>query len=163
MGLKKKRKKSRDGSTERQAEATKDKIEELRRLERHAFRPRHGKTDFHEYLKGIYNAWDWTDAKTSAQVGRRVAALCKVQTRAGNSPIRVVIDATSKEGRQTKSRWTRALEYAVAKGARGTAFKKFLKNNGGAFGCAQEMAKLQNKLRKKKSKPKRRKRSNLWA
>jgi hypothetical protein len=50
----------------------------------------------------------------------------------------------------------------VAKGARGAAFKKFLKNNGGVFGCAQEMAKLQHKLGKKKSQPKRRKLSNPW-
>src|SRR5204863_1584603 len=113
----------------------KRKIEELRELERHAFRPRHGKKDFWEYLNGIYNAWDWTDATASARVGRRVATLCKVKTRAGNTPIRIVIDATSKQGRQDKSRWTQALEFTVAKGARRTAFKKFLDKNRGVFGC----------------------------
>jgi hypothetical protein len=103
------------------------------------------------------------DAKASRRVGRDVAALYGIDTRKNKSPIRIVIDATSREGRQTKSRWTRALEYALAKGARGTAFKKFLKNNGGVNGCAQAMAKLQNKPRKKKTQPKRRKRSNPWA
>jgi hypothetical protein len=121
----------------------KSKLEELRRLEKEAFGPRHGKNDFHNYLKAVYDGWDWADPKVSRQVGRHVAKLCQIDSRKNKSPIRVVIDATCEQDRQTKSRWTRALEYAVAKGARG--IRKFLDKNGGVYGCAEKMAALQKK------------------
>jgi hypothetical protein len=126
------------------------KIEELRRLEQKAFGPRHGKTDFHKYLKGVFNKWDWADPKVSRRVGRRVAKLYKIDTRKNKTPIHVVIDATCKQDRQTKSRWAQAVEYAVATGARGDAFKKWLKKNGGVYGCATKMAALRKQKRASK-------------
>ncbi len=53
----------------------KSKLKELRRLEKWAFRPRHGRKDFHEYLKGVYNLCDWTDSGVSRRQGQRVAKL----------------------------------------------------------------------------------------
>jgi hypothetical protein len=124
----------------------KAKIKKLRNLEKKAFGERHGKTDFHAYLKGVYNAWDWTDAKASRRLGRHVAALYEIDTRQNKSPMRIVIDASAEEeDRQVKSKWVQTLEYAVAKGARGKAFKNFLKRNGGVAGCAQKMAQLRRK------------------
>jgi hypothetical protein len=132
--------------------AIKLKIKELRRLEKQAFGQRHGKTDFYDYLKAVYNAWDWSDAKTASRVGRQVAKLCKIEARKNKSPIRIVIDATSNaQDRQAKSRWTQALEYAIRKKVRGTAFKNFLRKNGGPSGCATAMA----ALRKRKARSKR--------
>jgi hypothetical protein len=119
------------------------KLKELRRLEKWAFRPRHGRTDFYEYLKGVYNLCDWTDPKVSRQMGRRVAKLCNLKVRAGTISVRIVIDATSSSNdRQEKSEWARALQYAITKKARGSGFKKFLKRNGGPSGCATAMAAL---------------------
>jgi hypothetical protein len=147
-------KKTSGGSAERRSAsktpgrevAIESKIKELRRLENQAFGPRHRKTDFYEYLKAIYKAWDWTDAKTASRVGRQVAKSCKIEARKNKSPIRIVIDATSKaQDRQAKSRWTQALEYAVAKRAAGNGFKKFLKKNGGVLGCAKRMAALKKR------------------
>jgi hypothetical protein len=130
----------------------KSKLKELRRLEKWAFRPRHGRTDFYGYLKGVYNLCDWTDPKISRQTGRRVAKLCNLKVRAGTIPVRIVIDATSSsKDRQEKSEWARALQYAITKKARGSAFKNFLKRNGGPAGCATAMAALQK--RKSGSKP----------
>jgi hypothetical protein len=126
----------------------KSKLKELRRVEREAFGPRHGKDDFHGYLKAVYNRWDWADPKVSRWVGRRVAKLCSIDSRKNKSPIRVVIDATSQQDRQTKSRWTRAVEYAVAKGVSRNAFSEFfefLDDNGGVYGCSRKMAALQKK------------------
>jgi hypothetical protein len=123
----------------------KSKLKKLRKLEKWAFRPRHGRTDFYEYLKAVYNGWDWADPKVSRQVGRRVAKLCQIDSRKNKSPIRVVIDATSKQDYKPKSRWTQALEYAVAMGARGNAFKNFLDKNGSVYGCATKMAALRKK------------------
>jgi hypothetical protein len=122
--------------------AMEPKLEELRELEKAAFGSRHGKTDFYGYLKAIYNASDWTDPAESARVATRVASLRGIVTRKNKPPIAVVIDATSRQDRQVKSRWVQALEYAVAKGARGTGFIKFVEKNGGVSGCAQKMAAL---------------------
>jgi hypothetical protein len=140
-------KKTGNGSEEPRSSARwkagiRSKIEELGRLEKWAFRPRHGRTDFYKYLNAVYNAWDWTDPEEAARVGRRVAKLYKLKTRAGKTAIRTVIDASSKQNRQVKSRWVRALEYALAMDVRGTRFIKFLNNNGGPGGCAQKMAAL---------------------
>jgi hypothetical protein len=122
----------------------KSKLDELRRLEKKAFRRRHGRTDFYEYLKGVYNLCDWTDPKVSQREGQRVAKICNLKVRAGTAPVRTVIDATSSsQDRQVKSRWARALQYAIRKNAPGSEFKNFLKRNGGPFGCASKMAALQ--------------------
>jgi phage-related protein len=130
----------------------KSKLKELRRLEKWAFRPRHGRTDFYEYLKGGYNLCDWTDPKISRQIRRRVAKLSNIKVRAGTIPIRIVIDATSSsEDRQEKSEWAQALEYAISQKARGTGLKKFFKRHGGPSGCATAMAALRK--RKAGSKP----------
>jgi hypothetical protein len=121
------------------------KIKELGRLEEEAFKPRHGKSDFHEYLKGVYNAWDWANPTESRRVGRIVANSYKIPVRANKSPIRVVIDATCNQNRQVRSRWTQALEYIIAKKVPGNRFKKFLKKNGGVMGCANKMAALRRR------------------
>jgi hypothetical protein len=121
----------------------KSTLKELRRLEKWAFRPRHGRTDFYEYLKGVYNLCDWTDPRISRQMERRVAKLRNLKVRAGAIPVRIVIDATSSSNdRQEKSEWARALQYAITKKAPGSGFKKFLKRNGGPSGCATAMAAL---------------------
>ena len=121
----------------------KSKLKELRRLEKWAFRPRHGRTDFYGYLKGVYNLCDWTDPKISRQIGRRVAKLCNLKVRAGTIPVRIVIDATSSsKDRQEKSEWAQALEYAISQKAEGTGLKKFFKRHGGPSGCATAMAAL---------------------
>jgi hypothetical protein len=123
----------------------KSKVEDLRQLEKQVFGPRHGKTDFYEYLKRIYNACNWTDPKEAARLARRVAKVYKLDTRKNKSPIRILIDATSKQDRLVKSRWTQAIEYAVAQRASGNAFKKFLEKNGGVSGCAKNMAALRKR------------------
>ena len=124
----------------------KSKLKELRRLEKWAFRPRHGRFDFYEYLKGIYNLCDWTDKKNSRRIGQRVENLRNLQVRAGTNPIRIVIDATSSsQKRDEKSEWSQALQYAIRKKTRGAAFKNFLKRNGGPSGCAKKMAALRKK------------------
>jgi hypothetical protein len=131
----------------------KSKLEELRRLEKWAFRRRHGRTDFYEYLEGVYNLCDWTDSVVSRRHERRVARLCDLNVRAGTTPIRIVIDATASSHRQTKSRWAQALEYALAKKAPPNRFKKFLDENGGAIGCADAMAALRKQKHGAKQSP----------
>jgi hypothetical protein len=78
----------------------KSKLKELRRLEKWAFRTRHGRTDFYKYLKGVYNLCDWTDPKVSRQMGRRVAKISNIKVRAGTIPVRIVIDEAGRRLRK---------------------------------------------------------------
>jgi hypothetical protein len=126
--------------------ALRRKIKELRRLEKAAFGPHHGRTDFYAYLKAVYTLCDWSDSTISRQTGRRVANLCQVKVRGGTTPVRIVIDATcSTQDRQAKSRWAQALEYAVAKNAPAFGFEQFLHKRGGVIGCANSMAALRKR------------------
>jgi hypothetical protein len=131
----------------------KSKLKELRNLEKWAFRPRHGRTDFYKYLKGVYNLCDWTDKKIARRMAQHVEKLCDLKVRAGTEPIRIVIDATSpgqsRREQQEKSEWAQALQYAIRKKAGGSGFKKFLDRNGGPSGCAAKMAALRKKERKR--------------
>jgi len=124
------------------------KIEKLRLLEAKAFGPRHGKTDSYNYLKAVYRFCEWNDPNASQRIGRRVALLCDIKVRAGTLPIRTVIDATSKEDRQTKSRWVQALEYARVKRVPADRFKPFLTEQGGIEACARKMAVLRKQKRR---------------
>jgi hypothetical protein len=137
----------------------KSKLKELEHLEKWAFRPRHGRTDFYKYLKGVYNLCDWTDKKISRRMGQRVAKLCNLKVRAGTESIRIVIDATSpgqsRREQQEKSEWAQALEYAIRKKARRAAFINFLNRTGGPSGCAKKMAALRKQKRASKQR--------LWA
>jgi hypothetical protein len=126
----------------------KSKLKELRRLEKRAFRPRHGRKDFYEYLNGVYNLCDWTDSGVSQRHEREVARLCDLNVRAGTIPIRIVIDATaSSQERHVKSRWAQALQYALAKKTPPNHFKRFLDENGGVEACKRKMAALRKKKR----------------
>jgi hypothetical protein len=136
------------------ADAIKIKIRELRALERQAFAARHGKTDFYVYLKAIYKARDWTDSAGSRRSANDVAAVCQVGTRKNKSPIRTLIDATSIQKRDVKSKWVQALEYAKEKAVPAKHFKTFLKENGGIDGCAKKMAALRKARRQKRSQSK---------
>jgi hypothetical protein len=128
--------------------AIEGKIDELREKEKWSFRERHGKTDFHEYLKDVYSLRRW--AKRRA---KQVAALYDIQVRKRMTPIRIIIDASSEEeDRRVKGRWKRAIEYAEAMKVRASEFIELLDNNGGVQGCADKMAALEKERTKLKSK-----------
>jgi hypothetical protein len=144
MGLKKKTSGSSSPAWEVKLRA---KIDELRRLEQKAFGPRHGKTDSYNYLKAVYGFCDWSDPKVSQRVGGRVAQLYDMKVRAGALPIRIVIDATSKEEYQTKSRWVQALEYVGVNRIPAKRFKTFMTEERGIEACARKMAALRKQNR----------------
>ncbi len=146
-------------------------IDELREKEKWSFRERHGKKDFHEYLKDVYIRRHWAE-----QFGMKVAALYEIPDRKDKTPIRIIIDASSGEPDrqqtsggtgprrsrdkyrrqliQRNSRWVRALEYLAAKKVPASEFIEFLDKNGGVQGCADKMAALEKeraKPRKKKA------------
>ena len=71
--------------------------------------------------------------------GRPIITLDRQNTH----PIRVIIDASSKQKADVKSEWTRALQYALKKKSQieTVGLEKFLDSNGGVAGCASQVAK----------------------
>jgi hypothetical protein len=122
-------------------------IDELREKEKWSFRERHGKKDFYAYLEAVYQVQDWHDGRQSERWSRQVAALYTIDIRKNTHFIRIIIDASCDQDRQVKSRWTQALEYALAKKVSKSGFIEFLEKNGGPAGCAAKMAKLRKKMR----------------
>jgi ribonuclease HI len=126
-------------------------IEALRELEEKSFGPRHGKTDFYDYLEGVWRLHSlWRADGKSKERARQVASIYGLKLRKNTHPIRVIIDASSEQDREVKSRWTRALEFArkhrskVAK----VGFAHFLESNGGVDGCARLLAQTHPKKAK---------------
>lgn len=120
-------------------------IEELRVIEKKVFGRRHGKADFYRYLEAVLKLYTvWKVAGKVKQRIKRLARLYKdeIKLRKNTHPMRAIIDASSRQNPQVKSRWTRALEYAAKNGAQvnKAGFKQFLKDNGGPAGCATKIA-----------------------
>ena len=127
-------------------EKTKREIEMLRKIEEKVFGPRHGKTDFYEYLEAVLKLYaDWKAGGKAKKRVPRLARLYKaeVKLRKNTHPIRVIIDASSKQKADVKSEWTRALQYALKNKSQveNVGLKKFLESNGGVAGCASQVAK----------------------
>ena len=120
------------------------KIDKLREKEKWSFRERHKKTDFYQYLKGVYGLRRW--AKRRA---KQIAALYDIQVRKDKTPIRIIIDASCDQDRQVKSCWTLALQYALARKVRRSDFVEFLRANGGPAGCEAKLAALKKEKAKK--------------
>ena len=127
-------------------EKTKREIETMRKIEEKVFGPRHGKTDFYEYLEAVLKLYaDW---KAGDKVKKRVPRLARlykneVKLRKNTHPIRAIIDASSNQKADVKSEWTRALQYALKQKSqvKNVGLKKFLEINGGVAGCASQVAK----------------------
>ena len=92
-------------------------IKRLRRIEEACFGPRHKKTDFYEYLEGVLKLYfKWKEGVFAGKAAKRVLAKLypdRVEICSHTHTIRSIIDASSKQDKQTKSRWTNALRYAV--------------------------------------------------
>jgi hypothetical protein len=119
-------------------------IEELRKLEKKTFGPRHGKFDFYDYLEAVVKLYlEWKTEKKSKVRAKQLATYHNVKLRKNTHPTRAIIDASSEQDVQVKSEWTRALQYLEKNAAQvqKEGFKKFVGNNGGISGCAAKGAK----------------------
>jgi hypothetical protein len=120
-------------------------IADLKSLERKCFASR-SRFAFYDYLAAVFELYvrlrRRNQAKTAA---RRIANLCDLRNRKHAHPIRVIIGATSTVDNKTKSRWTRALQYAWHERREWTDLKAFLRENGGPAGCAARFAAVKSK------------------
>ena len=132
-------------------------IKGLRRIEEACFGPRHKKTDFYRYLRAVLKQYlRWKDDNVEKKIKGELSDLYpkRVKICRGTHTIRSIIDASSKQDEQTRSRWTLALEYAVVKRAEvdKIGLAAFCAQNGGVAGCARKMAAIRRK-RKRQGKP----------
>lgn len=115
-------------------------IDRLRKLEEKAFGPRHGKNEFYDYLEEVWKLYQkWKVVKKSKIRAKKLAEYYEIKWRKNTHPIRVIIDASSEQDAQVKSRWTRALQYVAKNGAQvgKMGFRTFIEGNGGVYGCSR--------------------------
>ena len=132
-------------------------VKRLRRIEEECFGPRHKRTDFYRYLKPVLKGYlKWKDDKIRNESQRLLAELYpkRVKVRSDTDTICSIIDASSKQDKQEKSRLTNALIYAVRKRVEvgKIGLSEFFENNGGVAGCASKMAAIR-KAKKQRRNP----------
>jgi hypothetical protein len=125
-----------------------NEIERLRKLAEEAFGPQHGRYDFYDYLKGVWELYlKWKADKKLKARSKQLAKFYKdkVKLRKNTHPIRAIIDASCGKGpddKDDKSEWTRALQYLDKNLAQvqEVGFRKFIADNRGPYGCARRVA-----------------------
>jgi hypothetical protein len=99
-------------------------------------RSRDAPHDFLQIVYHIYHRW-----RARGSVGRHKSMLLRVtelDTRKSHHPFRVLMDAANGSlEAKTKSRWTRALEYAQSEDTKPDQLIEFFCTNGGIAGCAR--------------------------
>jgi hypothetical protein len=115
-------------------------IDDLRELERNCFASR-SRFAFYEYLAAVLELYGRLRRRNQAKpLARRIAKLFGLRKQNRTHPIRSIIDATSTADNKTKSRWSRALQYAWLERKTWTDLGSFLRGNGGPAGCAAQFA-----------------------
>ena len=96
------------------------------------------------YLKEVLRLYEnWKDVGLAKRYSRRALDLVDLPVRDVH-PIRRIIDSTSTEpDRKKRSRWGRALQYALMEKAQGDKLGEFFRENGGIAGCARKVARVQ--------------------
>lgn len=127
-------------------------VRRLKRLEKKSFSGRR-RFKFYGYLSEVLEYHRQLEA-CNKLLDIRNLLLARTDLRIMSSdPLRVLIDATSRADTKTKSRWTRALQFAVDKRAewagRMTA-REFFRLHGGITGCARKIAVRRARWWKKK-------------
>jgi hypothetical protein len=98
-----------------------------------------GRFRFYSYLAVIYRTYgEWKDLGIATRMARDLAKRLGIPRRKGTSPVRTLIDATfpALDPKQ-KSRWSRALEFAMLTKTTPEDLPKLLKSSAGIAGCAR--------------------------
>lgn len=101
-----------------------------------------GRYAFHTYLTEVYRVgWHWSRRKIRKQRTKDLAYVADVEVRRGTHSFRAIIDATypSLQAKMA-SRWTRALEFALAEQAPVSKLQDYLQAKGGVAKCARKAA-----------------------
>jgi hypothetical protein len=123
-----------------------DELKQLKRVEEESFASRER---FRErpYLQAVYELYcDWADDRHSKARSAQMARLNGISPRKDSHPIRIIIDCSSPSTEERiKSRWTRALRFALAKRVPPSKLLDLLdeEGRGGLAGLASAFTKWQ--------------------
>jgi hypothetical protein len=101
----------------------------------------------YRYLRAVLRAYRYfEDYDLLSQLSEIAPCELLTAVRADRHPLRIIIDAScNKPDLRTRSRWTRALEYALARNVSPEDLPRFIRANGGIAGCADLASKTRPK------------------
>ncbi|MFK4488498.1 hypothetical protein [Bradyrhizobium sp. USDA 336] len=105
---------------------------------------RGGKFSEYKYLRAVFRAYE-VFASNDLLDSLAEIAPCELMSPVRSSwhPIRTIIEATcDKQDVRMKSRWTRAMEFALTRKVASSDLLRFIRANGGIAGCADLASKL---------------------
>ena len=105
---------------------------------------RGGKFNEYRYLRAVFRAYEVFASNDLLDSFVEIAP-CELMSpvRANWHPIRTIIEATcDKHDVRMKSRWTRAMEFALTRNVASDDLLRFIRANGGIAGCADLASKL---------------------
>jgi hypothetical protein len=132
-----------------------DRILKVRKAGERAARSKRRFAEY-KYLRSVLRAYKFfSDNNLLEYLAVIAPSELMTPVRANSQPLRIVIDAScSHSDLRMRSRWTRALEFALARNVSPNDLPRFTRANGGIAGCAD----LASKTRPKRRRPDVRKR-----
>ncbi|MCC8952705.1 hypothetical protein H8B02_04250 [Bradyrhizobium sp. Pear77] len=129
-----------------------ERIAKVRNAARRASKSKRRFADY-RYLRSVLRAYDYfSDENLLPRLSEISPSVLMTPVRAGWHPLRIIIDATCVQPDvRMRSRWTRALEFAVASKIDPDELPKFFQANGGIAGTAD----MASKTRPKRASPRR--------
>jgi hypothetical protein len=104
----------------------------------------------YRYLRSVLRAYEYlSDNELLTHLAVIAPSELMTPVRAGWHPIRIIIEAScSRPDLRMRSRWTRALEYALARKVAPSDLSRFFRANSGVAGCADLAGKTGPKRRR---------------
>ncbi len=98
----------------------------------------------YRYLRSVFRAYEYfSDNDILEHLAVIAPSELMTAVRAGSHPLRIIIDAScSQPDLQMRSRWTRALGYALIRNVSPDDLPRFIHANGGVAGCADLASKI---------------------
>lgn len=108
-----------------------------------------GRFAAYRYLRAVLRAYRYFEERNLIPNLTQIApSVLMTPVRANWHPMRIIIEATCQQpDLRMRSRWTRALEYAVAEDIEPEELTRFMKANNGVAGCADLASKTKLKHR----------------
>jgi hypothetical protein len=125
------------------------RIQKVRKTALKSMRSKNRFADY-RYLRSVLRAYKCFEANSLLNLMRKVAPnTFMTPARANWHSLRLLIEATScQQDSRTLSRWTRALEFALAEGVDPEDLARFIRAHNGIAGCAQLASKTNPKRRR---------------
>lgn len=107
----------------------------------------------YKYLRAVLRAYEYFDENDLVESLAEIApCVLMAPVRSGQHAVRTIIDAScDNNDLRMRSRWTRALEYALMRDVAPDDLLRFLRANNGIAGCADLASKIRRKSNQRRS------------